>query len=102
MVKKVNTEEFKSEALQGTSVVDFSALWCGPCKMMGPVLEEVSDEMTDVKFYNVDVDEERELAMEYGISSIPAIVVIKDGVKQGMLVGFKPKNVIEKELGDLI
>lgn len=91
MVKKIDQDEFKNVAGNGVVVVDFSATWCGPCKMIAPVLEEISDEMTQISFYNIDVDENLELAREYGIASIPALLILKDGVKQDMLVGFMPK-----------
>lgn len=102
MVKKIHEEEFRREAVKGVSVVDFSAVWCGPCKMLAPVLEEVSEEMQEVKFYNVDCDDDRNLAMEYEISSIPAVLVMKDGVKQDILVGFKPKDVLVQEIKNLL
>ena len=99
MVKKINATEFKEEALKGVSVVDFSATWCGPCQMLAPVLEEVSEEMGEqVDFYNVDVDENSSLAIEYGIVSVPALLVLKDGVKQDILIGFKPKEVLVEEI----
>lgn len=91
MVKKINEAEFRTEAVSGKVVVDFSATWCGPCQMLAPVLEEVSEEMADIKFFQVDVDESVKLAMEYGISSVPALLVLEDGVKTNMLVGFQPK-----------
>lgn len=91
MVKKINENEFREEAVQGKVVVDFSATWCGPCQMLAPVLEEVSEEMTDVNFFQVDVDECVKLAMEYGISSVPALLVLENGEKKNMLVGFQPK-----------
>ena len=102
MVKKINTEEFNNEAVKGLAVVDFSATWCGPCKMLAPILEEISEEMTDVAFYQVDVDDEDRLAIKYGITNIPAVLVMKDGVKQDILVGFKPKDLIKGEIEALI
>ncbi len=95
MVKKISEKEFKDAVASGISVVDFSATWCGPCKMVAPVLEEVSEELSGkVSFYNVDVDENGDLAGEYGITSIPALMVLKDGVKQEIQVGFQPKESI--------
>lgn len=98
MVKKIGAKEFESEAKKGLSLVDFNATWCGPCKMLAPVLEEMSGEMTAMQFYAVDVDENVSLAMEYGVSSIPALLVMKDGVKQEILVGFRPKAALQTAL----
>lgn len=98
MVQKINAAQFETEAKKGLSLVDFNATWCGPCKMLAPVLEELSNEMTAMRFYAVDVDENVPLAMEYGISSIPALLVMKDGVKQEILVGFRPKASLRAEL----
>lgn len=95
MVKKITEKQFHEALEAKMAVVDFSAKWCGPCKMLEPVLEEVSEELSDeVAFYNVDVDNDQELAMKYGIASIPALVVLKNGEKVGMQVGFQPKNSI--------
>ncbi len=95
MVKKITTEEFNSMDKAGISVLDFNAVWCGPCKMLGPVLEEVSEEMADkAKFYSIDTDENPELAKEYGIMNIPAIIVLKDGEKVYANVGFVPKEAL--------
>lgn len=102
MVKKINENEFRNEAIKGNVVVDFSATWCGPCKMIAPLLEDVSEELGDkINFYNVDVDENNALAVEYGITNIPALLVMKDGVKQDLLVGFRPKDVLKDELTKL-
>ena len=96
MVKKISTEEFNAMDKSGISVLDFNAVWCGPCKMLGPVLEEVSEEMADdAKFYSIDTDENPDLAREYGIMNIPAIVVLKDGQKVDMNVGFVPKDALK-------
>lgn len=97
MVKKITTDEFNAMDKSGISVLDFNAVWCGPCKMLGPVLEEVSEEMADnAKFYSIDTDENPDLAREYGIMNIPAIVVLKDGEKVDMNVGFVPKDTLKE------
>lgn len=94
MVKKVNEATFKAEALTGTTVVDFSATWCGPCQMLAPVLEEVSENYGDIKFYNIDVDENPGIAQEYGIMNIPAVFLLKDGQVVDRQIGFLPKEQI--------
>ena len=97
MVKKVNGAQFESEVRNSAAaVVDFSATWCGPCRMMAPVLEGISDEMAGkLDFYNVDVDEVPELAQEFRISSIPCLVLLKDGTAVDQLVGFRPGDQIK-------
>ncbi|MBR1853743.1 MAG: thioredoxin [Lachnospiraceae bacterium] len=97
MVKKITANEFKSEVASGVSVVDFSAEWCGPCKMLGPVLEELSNELDGkINFLNVDVDTDADLAVDFGITNIPALIVLKDGEKVDMQVGFQPKENLLK------
>lgn len=92
MVKKISEKEFNEVQEKAVSLIDFSATWCGPCKMLAPVLEEVSEEMKDsVSFYNIDVDENPDLAVKFGVTSIPALVVLKNGEKADMKVGFQPK-----------
>ncbi|MCI6767713.1 thioredoxin [Porcincola intestinalis] len=99
-VKVINSEDFANAVKDGVSVVDFNATWCGPCKMLGPVLEKLSDEITDVKFYAMDVDENPDIAEKFGIMSIPYVAVFRDGVKVDQNVGFIPeasmRSFIEK------
>ena len=95
MVKKISEKEFAEVKEQGVALIDFSATWCGPCKMLAPVLEEVSEELGDkVAFYNVDVDENPELAEAFDITNIPALALLKNGEKVDMQVGFAPKDNI--------
>jgi len=94
-VKKIDTPEFEEAVRNGVSVVDFNATWCGPCRMLGPVLEEISAEMEGkASFYAVDVDDNQDLAVKYGISSIPYVAVFKDGQLVDEQVGFVPKPAI--------
>jgi thioredoxin 1 len=95
MVKKISENEFNEVKNAKVAMIDFSATWCGPCKMLAPVLEEVSEEMKDsIEIYNIDVDENQNLAQQYGITSIPALVILKNGEKADMQVGFQPKDAI--------
>lgn len=96
MVKKINEAAFNEVLEQEYAIVDFSATWCGPCKMLAPVLEEISEEMAGkVAFYNVDCDESASLAQQYKIVSIPALVAIKNGEMVDTMVGFQPKAGVE-------
>lgn len=93
-VLHVNQESFDKIIHQPgkTVLVDFWATWCGPCRMIAPVVEAVAEERPDITVCKVDVDEERELAMEYGISSIPTLLVFKDGQIANKSVGVVSKE----------
>ena len=94
-MKIVNSAEFRDEIKSGVVLVDFFATWCGPCKMLAPVLEQVSEEMAGkVNVIKVDIDQCPDLADEFKIASVPTMMVFKDGVKVDMLVGFLPKDRI--------
>lgn len=94
----VNTDNFEEEVLgaEQTVILDFWAEWCGPCMMLAPVLHEVAEENADITVGKVNVDEEPALAQAYGISSIPTLVVIKDGKEVKRSVGVIPKAKIEE------
>ena len=97
MVKKVNTQEFGNETMKAAvSVVDFNATWCGPCRMLAPVLEEISGKYADrVSFYSVDVDESPELAAQYRVNSVPCLVLLKNGAFVDQSIGFRPGPQLE-------
>ena len=95
MVKKITNNDL-NEAKKGVAVVDFSAVWCGPCQMLAPVLEELADDLDgEVAFYNADTDENTQLAIANGITNIPALLFLKDGKVAGKNVGFMPKPELE-------
>ena len=98
MVKKINEEQFINEAKKSAvAVVDFSATWCGPCRMLAPVVEAVSEEYAgQVDFYNVDVDDCPELAMQYKVQSVPCLVLMKNGEFADQSIGFKPQPMISQ------
>ena len=92
----VNRNNFNQEVLNSDKPVlmDFWAPWCGPCRMVGPLLEEIAKERSDIKVVKVNVDEEQELAMQFGVMSIPTLVVMKNGKKVNQAVGARPKAQI--------
>lgn len=103
MAKIVNSNDFDKEIAEGIVVVDFFATWCGPCKMLTPVIEELSSELEGkAKFIKVDVDESGDIALKYQIVNVPTLKVFKNGEVVKTLVGFKPKEVLLAELSDLI
>ena len=92
MVKKINAEQFSQAQNSAVALVDFSAVWCGPCRMLAPVVESLSEKLAgQVDFYNVDVDDAPSLAAEYKVSSIPCLVLMKKGQFVGQSIGFKPE-----------
>lgn len=95
-IVNANKDNFKNEVLLSDKPVllDFWAPWCGPCRMVGPVLEQISNERNDIKVVKVNIDEELELAREYGIMSIPTLMVVRDGKVVNQSLGAKPKNQI--------
>ena len=92
MVKKINAEQFAAEAKKSAAaLVDFSATWCGPCRMLAPVVEALSEKLAGkVDFYNVDIDDCPGLAMEYKVMAVPCLVLMKEGKFVDQSVGFKP------------
>lgn len=85
-----NKDNFDSLVSDGVVVVDFFANWCGPCRMLGPVLEDLSNSRSDVKVVKIDVDQEEDLARRFGVMSIPALYLFRDGKQVDSRVGFIP------------
>lgn len=94
MIKEVTGENFETEVIKAEELVlvDFWAPWCGPCKMLAPLFEELDNEMDDVKFVKLNVDNNPQQAARYRVTSIPTLLAIKDGVVKDQLVGFRPKE----------
>ena len=95
-VMTITQENFNQEVLQSDKPVllDFWAPWCGPCRMVGPVIDSIAEEVTHAKVGKVNVDEQQELAQKYGVMSIPTLVVVKDGKVVQNVVGARPKVAI--------
>ncbi|HIS14586.1 MAG TPA: thioredoxin [Candidatus Ornithospirochaeta stercorigallinarum] len=99
-VEHINENQFKSVVLESEKpvLVDFFAKWCGPCRQMSPILEQVSEERSDVKIVKVDVDENQNLAAEYGVMSIPTLIYFKGGKAVSQAVGARSKASLEMML----
>ena len=100
-VVTITKENFEQEVLQSAKPVllDFWASWCGPCRMLSPIVDEVAEERTEVKVGKVNVDEQPELAGEFGVMSIPTLLVFKDGKLANQAVGARPKASVLELLG---
>ncbi|TDT71746.1 thioredoxin [Hypnocyclicus thermotrophus] len=103
-VLHLNENNFKAEVLEanGVVLVDFWAAWCGPCKMLGPIIEQLSEEMPNVKFAKVNVDEVESLAARYGIRSIPTMYIFKNGEIVDKLIGLLPKEALKNKLAQYL
>jgi thioredoxin 1 len=101
MVKEITEANFEAEVLNSgkTCLIDFYAVWCGPCKIMSPVVDEIAKENADIVVGKIDVDENEELAEKYGVMSIPTILVIKNGEVAETFIGVTPKENILAAIG---
>lgn len=98
MTRIIETEEFKNEVENATetTIVDFFATWCGPCKMLSPVFEEIDKNVEEAKFLKVDIDKSLDLARRFEVTTVPTVIVFKDGKEADRLVGFITKQKLEE------
>lgn len=89
-----NADDFQEKVASGTVLLDFYADWCAPCRMLGPVLEQIADEQEEIKVVKVNVDENINLANEFGVRGIPALYVLRDGKAVAQRAGFMPKDAL--------
>ena len=103
MVKQLTNEEFKKNVKSSDRLVfiDFYADWCGPCRMMAPIVEEISEEVDGVDFYKVNCDDEQELASKYEVMTIPTLLILKKGEQIKEFIGVTDKEEIIEELNSL-
>ena len=102
MVKEINAEEY-SEIVNSSNpvVIDFHATWCGPCKVLSPILEELDDEIEGVEFVKLDVDQHPQIAGQKQVMGVPTVVILKDGEVKDRFVGVQPKEVIKEKITSL-
>ncbi len=104
MIHTITDANFDSEVLKASevTVVDFWAPWCGPCKIMGPIIDEMASELTSVKFGKMNVDEQPETPSKYQVMSIPTMIIYKNGKPVDQMIGVQDKNVMKKKLEALV
>ena len=98
MVKEIKDKEYEKKIEKGKVVIDCYAPWCGPCKMISPIIDALSEELKDVTFYKINVDDAEKIVMDYQIMSIPTILVFEEGKLKDKIIGFRSKS----ELLDII
>ena len=98
MVREINEQEFKEVTGTGKVLVDCFATWCGPCRMLAPIVEEVASSNKEWSFYKMDVDKNESIAREYMIMSIPTLMLFEDGKLKNKIVGFRTKEELEEIL----
>ena len=92
MIKQIDSKEFNEVIKEGKVVVDLFATWCGPCKMLSPILDEISEEITTTKFYKIDVDDNQDVAREYNVMSIPTVLIFENGELSNTIVGLRSRE----------
>ena len=92
MVTKISESEFNEKIKEGKVLVDFYAEWCGPCKMLSPIIEDISDNNSNYVFYKVNVDEAPEISRKYGIMSIPTLIKFENGEEKEKSIGMRSKD----------
>ncbi|MCD4666218.1 thioredoxin [archaeon] len=104
MVKEISTQDFKKEVIDADKpvLVDFYADWCGPCKMIAPMIDELSKEITKINFVKLNVDKSPEIPTQYGIMGIPTLILFKKNQELMRITGVRPKDILKKQIEDVI
>lgn len=92
MVKEINDDNYKELIKDNKIVIDCYASWCGPCRMLSPIIEELSNELKDIKFYKIDIDKNEEITKEYDIMSIPTLLIFNNNKLEKKVIGFRTKD----------
>lgn len=102
-MKELTSQEFEKEILNGVTVIDFFATWCGPCKMLAPTFEKLAEEYEGkAKFFKIDIDKEMEIARELSIMSVPTIMIYKDGKDVDKIVGVATEDILKNKIDNAL
>lgn len=101
-VKETNDQNFENDTNNGLTVIDFFATWCGPCKMQAPIMDQLSDEMSEVSFYKIDVDENPQTAAKFNVMSIPTLLIKQNGSVVETVIGYHPKEQLKNLLSKYV
>ncbi|MFA6073746.1 MAG: thioredoxin [Candidatus Woesearchaeota archaeon] len=97
-MENLTAKNFKEQIAKGNTIVDFWAEWCGPCKMLGPIFEELSKEIKNVKFAKVNIDDSQEIASEHAVRGIPTMILFKNGEEIDRIVGLNSKDALKRKI----
>ena len=97
-VIEINESEFDEKIKDGKVLVDCYAVWCGPCQMLSPIVDELAEELNTISFYKLNIDEADEIPARYGIMSIPTLLLFENGELKKTMIGFKSKEELKREL----
>ena len=100
MVEEIKELDFENKIKEGKVLIDCYAPWCGPCRMLSPIIDTLATEVTTYKFYKLNVDDAEEIAIKYGIMSIPTLLFFENGELKNTIVGLRSKDELKKELGE--
>ena len=100
MVEEIKELDFENKIKEGKVLIDCYAPWCGPCRMLSTIIDKLSTEVTTYKFYKLNVDDAEEIAIKYGIMSIPTLLFFENGELKNTIVGLRSKDELKKELGE--
>lgn len=101
-VLELKKENFEQELKAGVVLVDFWAPWCGPCRIIGPLVEEIAEEMPDIKVGKVNIDDNQDLAVQYSVMSIPTLIIFKDGKPMSSSVGVVSKKALKEKIAAVL
>jgi thioredoxin 1 len=101
MVKELTADSIKEFTKSGKSIIDFWATWCGPCKSLAPIFEEVSKEVTVVNFGKINIEDHDAVSGEYGIQSIPCLILFEGGEEKGRIIGMQSKDALVEKIKNI-